>query len=339
MIYEQMKTYSIILPVRNGGEYVKQCVNSILHQSMKGFNLLILDNCSTDGTLAWLKSLKDPRISIYESTISLSIEDNWKRIVSIKKNEFVTLIGHDDILHEDYLSVMNDLIEKYPEASLYQTHFTYIDEKGKKVRSCKTMAEKETAGDFLESFLTNNIDIMGTGFMMRSIDYDFIGGIPDYPSLLFADFELWLTLTKMSFKVTSSQTCFSFRVHTSTTSKSPDKKMQDAFERFIYFLARIKEEGPELRDVILQHAVDFISVYCKGLTHRLLRTPRSERENLTVSSFTRKCKGYADLLVPGNHFYPSQVLSVRIAEMLDGNAFGRFLFLLFKKIYSRPVLK
>ena len=108
--------YSIILPVRNGGEYVKECVNSILTQSLNSFNLLILDNCSTDGTFEWIISLNDARIKIYPAAKSLSIEENWDRIKSLPKNEFITLIGHDDILDKHYLEVMDRLISKHPKA-------------------------------------------------------------------------------------------------------------------------------------------------------------------------------------------------------------------------------
>ena len=75
--------YSIILPVRNGGEYLKECVNSILSQTYTDFNLLILDNNSTDGTLEWIQSVADKRIVIFTSNESLSIEQNWARIKGI----------------------------------------------------------------------------------------------------------------------------------------------------------------------------------------------------------------------------------------------------------------
>src|SRR5579872_3781791 len=91
--------YSIILPVRNGGHYVKACVGSILAQTFVDFELLVLDNCSTDGTTEWLSTLKDPRIMIFPAEKPLTIEENWGRITRIPKKEFITLIGHDDILY------------------------------------------------------------------------------------------------------------------------------------------------------------------------------------------------------------------------------------------------
>ena len=294
--------YSIILPVRNGGEYVKECVNSILTQSLNSFNLLILDNCSTDGTFEWIISLNDARIKIYPAAKSLSIEENWDRIKSLPKNEFITLIGHDDILDKHYLEVMDRLISKHPNAALYQTHFRYIDAQGKLIRKCKPMDELQTAPEFLGFFLSNIIDTMGTGFMMRAKDYDMLGGIPSYPGLLFADFELWINFTRLAYKVTAFEECFAFRLHHSATTTSADIKMQQAFAQFIVYLEKLKKEDTQLSEVIERYSLNFISFYCKGLAHRLMRTPKNKRNGLSVASFLNQCKLYADTLVPLNNY-------------------------------------
>ncbi|QEC65952.1 glycosyltransferase [Panacibacter ginsenosidivorans] len=330
--------YSIILPVRNGGEYVKECVNSILTQELNNFNLHVLDNCSTDGTLQWIESLNDSRIFTYPSSKSLSIEDNWGRIKDIPKNEFITLIGHDDVLEKNYLSVMDELIKKHPDACLYQTHFRYIDAQSKCIKRCKPMDEVQSASEFLALFLCNIIDANGTGFMMRSKDYDTLGGIPTYPNLLFADFELWINASLIGYKATAFEECFAFRLHQSTTSTSADIKMQLAFNQFINYLEQLKSKNLLLKAVIERYGVDFISFYSKGLAHRLMRTPKNKRNGESVVSFLEQCKLYADRLVPGNSFNPVDNFSVKLATYIDSNAVTRGLFLAFKKIYSKPVL-
>src|SRR6476660_6078686 len=108
--------YSIILPVRNGGEYVKECVHSLLSQSLDNYNIIILDSGSTDGTTEWIKSLDNRKIIYYPSGKDLSIEQNWARIKDVTKNEFMTMIGYDDLLHPGYLKEMDELINKYPDA-------------------------------------------------------------------------------------------------------------------------------------------------------------------------------------------------------------------------------
>jgi glycosyltransferase involved in cell wall biosynthesis len=330
--------YSIILPVRNGGEYVRECVTSILVQELNDFNLHVLDNNSTDGTFSWIESLNDKRIILYPSSQSLSIEENWGRIKSIPKNEFVTLIGHDDVLEKDYLSVMDKLITKHPNASLYQTHFHYINAKGEVIRKCKPMDEIQNGSEFLSLFLCNTIDSNGTGFMMRSKDYDELGGIPLYPNLLFADFELWINLTMKSYKATAYNECFSFRIHQSTTSTSADLKMQNAFDKFIDYLENLKKKDSSLKVAIERYSIDFIKLYCKGLAHRLMRTAKSKRNNQSVDSLLKQCKNYADRLAPGNKFNPYDNFSVKLASYLDSNFITREMFLTFKKLYSKPIL-
>ncbi len=334
----QQARFSIILPVRNGGEYIKLCVNCILAQSLQDFNLIVLDNCSTDGTKEWIDALQDSRIKLITADRPLTIEESWERIQYIEKNEFITMIGHDDILLENYLQTMQQLIADHPDASLYQTHFTYIDSQGNNIRTCKPMAARENAADFLKQFLTSAVDIMGTGFMMRAADYDALGGIPvQYPNLLFADMELWLRLTMKGYKAVSRDYCFQYRIHQSTTKTTPDEKLQLAFEKIIYFLAELKAQHKELAEVIVQYGTGFIHHHCRSFSHRMLYTPQHLRGATTVQSFIQKCKEYAVLLVPGpgNDYQPEADKKLLLARWIDSSSLLRKLFLLVKKLLPR----
>lgn len=197
--------FTIFLPVKNGGEYLPLCVASILAQTYQDFELVILENQSTDGTAEWLQTLekKDPRIKVIPSSSPLSIEDNWKRILTVPKNKYMTIIGHDDMLEADFLAEINTLIQGDPEASLYQTHFKLIDNEGNMIRLCKPIPKYETAAEFLASRMAEIRDSFGTGYVMRSNHYEQIGGIPIISDLLYADDALWLGLMGTSLKVTS----------------------------------------------------------------------------------------------------------------------------------------
>ncbi|MEO6316429.1 MAG: glycosyltransferase family A protein [Chitinophagaceae bacterium] len=328
--------FSIILPVRNGGTYVKECVHSILAQTYPHFNLLVLDNCSTDGTTEWINSLGDPRIVVYPAEKSLNIEQNWARILDVPKNEFMTCIGHDDVLLPGYLEEINSLIRKHPGASLYQTHFNFIDAKGDKIRNCLPMAGVEFAPVFLEKLLTRGIDVNGTGFMTRSRDYVIAGGIPPFPNLIFADFALWLDLTRMGYKATSLQNCFSYRLHQSMTATTSPERFSAAFEIFIGYLRALRDRDPSLGEVINDHAAAILSYYCRSFSHKLLRTPLSQRHGLTVANWIGKCNTYAQQLGLAS-FNGSALPGVQLAGAIDSNAIARGLFLLFKKLYAKPI--
>ncbi len=322
-----MSKYSVILPVRNGGNHVIECVASVLSQTNTNFNLHILDNCSTDGTSEWLKSLTDERIIYIPAATSLTIEENWGRIKDIEKNEFITLIGHDDILLPDYLQTMEQLIAENPNASLYQTHFNYIDENGIFIKKCKPMQQKQDAALFLKNFLTNSIDIMGTGFMMRSKDYDAIGGIPvHYPNLLFADMELWLKLTNINYLIISTNSVFQYRLHLSTTKATSTEKLLQAFEKMVYFLNEFKATNKTILPVIETHSLHFVKHHCISFCHRLLKTDMKNRTKITVSYIVQKCNSLVHILSGKSNVNFNIIPSIIVAKVIDSNAFFRRIF-------------
>jgi glycosyltransferase involved in cell wall biosynthesis len=330
--------FSIILPVKNGGAYVKECVQSILDQTCKDWKLHVLDNCSTDETREWIRNLNNPQIELIPSNKPLTIEENWSRILKISKQEFCTLIGHDDLLHPHYLAEMKELIHRHPQASLYMSHFRYIDAGGAMIRKCKPMPELLQPDQFIASFLQTQMDSMGTGFMMRSSHYDAIGGIPArYPNLLFADFELWIKLASLSYAVCSPVECFSFRLHNSTTTTSSDIKMITAFYEFLEYLSGLTVRNQLMQKAIQENIVRFIRFYCKGLSHRLIRTPIRIRKQQTVADFIVNCKYWADRIDRSNTWNPEKEFPIRLALLIDRTTLFRNLFLLFRKIYRKPV--
>lgn len=329
-----MATFSVILPVRNGGEYVKECVNSILAQTLQDFNLVVLDNNSTDGTVAWLESLNDSRIIIHTSERSLSIEQNWGRIKDVPRNEFMTMIGHDDVLLPHYLEEMADLIKRFPDATLYQTHFSYIDAAGKFIRDCLPMDEKQYVHEFLASQMQRTIDSTGTGYMMRSADYDTLGGMPpNYPNLIFADFSLWIRLMARGYKATSFKNCFSYRIHNSVSATTNGMAFQTAFGEYVKELHHLQLQYPDVNKSILRYGKDFLLFWCSSLSHRLLKTPLKLR-SLKVEGLIQLYKKHAALLIPGQEFEPEKVKKIKLAELLDSNALTRNLFQWYRR--KRP---
>jgi hypothetical protein len=180
---------------------------------------------------------------------------------------------------------------------------------------------------------------MGTGYVMRAKDYDAIGGIPvKYPNLLFADFELWLNIAGKGPVAVSPSTCFAFRVHQSTTGTSQDYKLHRALELYVGFLEGLKYSDKEKEAIILQYASELLSFYCKGFCHRLLRTATEKRHGITVNTFIDQTKMLAKKLGVEKTYHPENLLSIRIAKLIDGSKILRALFLFFKKLYPKPFM-
>lgn len=271
--------FSIILPVHNGGDYIKKCVSSILAQSYANFNLLILENASADGTFQWLKSIDDPRITIFPSDRFLSFEANWSRISQIKTNEFITIIGHDDVFDPDYLEVMSELIYIHPKATLYQTHFRFIDAAGKFIRHSRPMCQTQQVHEFVAAQLTFIMDSMGTGYMMRRKDFDLVGGFGEYPNLIFGDYELWVKLTALGYMVIAPSENFSYREHDSASASTQVSEYKNSLLKYWKFLEKMAEQNKYLCEVINRYGATYLKSMCEGFIYRSLRTTGIRRNN------------------------------------------------------------
>lgn len=334
-----MAKYSIILPVRNGSNHIRECIKSILEQTVADFDLIILENCSTDDTLEIINAFNDPRISIIPSEKPLTIEENWARIPAVPKNEFITLIGHDDVLDARYLETMDLLIDRFPDASLYQTHFRYIDAKGTVLKKCKPMPGTIAPETAVALFMADKISLMGTGFLMRAAHYDQVGGIPPYPKLLFADMELFIHLTLLGYLAVAPEERFSYRLHpAATTSVSSDKAFAEGFDALVAYLESIKSFSPGVDRAVIENADQILSKYCQGISHKILKTPKSKRQTPSVSVLIKQFRVYGRRLRGDDRFDPLTYKKIRLGLFIDTHPLYHRLFLLFKKFYKKPVL-
>lgn len=316
---------------------VKLCVQSIINQLYRDFNFFVLDNSSTDGTVEWIASLGDNRVTIIPSDKSLSMTDNWSRIARLKKADYFTIIGHDDLLYKNYLSEMDKLLTSKPGFDIYQAHFGFIDGQGKQVRKCLPMQSFYKPADFMKAILNRSLDTMGTGYMIRSSVYDDFGGIPPYPNLLFADHALWISMAAEKGIAVSSEELFCFRVHQSISTTTQVPAYIKAFFMFLDFLKETRLKNDEFKEVLNETSADFIGFYCTSLTHRLLKANPKLREGVMVDDFINTCVSYSRELSDKHFFNPHRVSSLRMARLIDKSSILRSLYLLFRSAYSKPI--
>ncbi len=335
----KINNFSIIIPFKTGKQYLLDCLQSVLAQDYPHYEIIILADITsnTDDALHAIKDLKNPKITVQLSDKNLDILQNWGRIKDLHKKEYMTILGYDDILSKGFLSCINNLINTNPDASLYHTHFNYINSNSEAIKKCQSLPTQMTASDYLEYTLKESIDIMATGYVFRSKDYDAIGGIPtSYPNLIYADAQLWIELTKKSHLVIDPSIQFSFRIHSSVTKTSKDKILLDAFILFLDYLKGLKQESANFELAIQSNLTAFAESTTKAMAHRLLRTPKMNRQGLTIDKVTNEIAGKCMQMEVA--YAPFKIKSIQIARFIETTPLLNELFLLFKRIYKKPVL-
>ncbi len=334
-----MRSFSIIIPFKTGKSYLKCCIESVFSQNYKNFRIIVLTDATSnqDGSVDYLKSINQHNIEIIESSENLDILKNWDRILSVSKDEFMTILGYDDILYPNYLIEINNLINEYPDASLYHTHFNYINKEGTYLKKCKKLPKKLSSDEYLSMSLNGDISVMATGYVFRTNDYKKIGGIDiKYPNLIYADLKLWIELSEISYLVISSNTCFEFRIHSSTTKISKDKTLLMALVEFLNFLKEIRNKSDQYNEVIKSRTGLFLEETTKSISHRLLKTPVNERLGLKIIDIRNILEKKSKEL--GINYNPEKNKSFRIALIIERFSILNLLFIFFKMIYTKPII-
>ncbi|MEH2414966.1 glycosyltransferase [Nostoc sp.] len=105
--------FSIVIPTRERHLTLPYAMESVLNQSYQNFELIIMDNFSSEETYEVVHQFKDERIKYFCATERLSISENWELGLSYSTGEYVFVLGDDDALMPDGLELASGLISEY----------------------------------------------------------------------------------------------------------------------------------------------------------------------------------------------------------------------------------
>jgi glycosyltransferase involved in cell wall biosynthesis len=110
---------SVLIPTYNYAHFLDETIQSVLNQSFRDFELIIVDNHSTDNTEEVIKKyLADPRVSYHKNGKNLGLVGNWNMCLSYPKAEYIKFICADDKIHPEMLDKFYAVMELYPNVSL-----------------------------------------------------------------------------------------------------------------------------------------------------------------------------------------------------------------------------
>lgn len=125
--------YSIIVPLYNKAQYIEHTLHSIANQTYQDYELIVIDDGSTDGSYEIAESMINNRINngriIRQENSGVSVTRNHG--VSISRGDYVTFLDADDWWEPTFLEEMTNLISEFPDAGLYGTSY-YLIKNGRK---------------------------------------------------------------------------------------------------------------------------------------------------------------------------------------------------------------
>lgn len=109
---------SIITASYNYENYIKETVQSVLSQTYNDWEMIIVDDCSTDNSIDVIKSYNDDRIKLFINKKNLGLKETLKRGIKEASSDWIVFLESDDVLAPDYLAKKVEIAQKYNDINL-----------------------------------------------------------------------------------------------------------------------------------------------------------------------------------------------------------------------------
>ncbi len=235
-----MPKISIVMPVYNGEKYLKEAIDSIVNQKYQDWELILVNDCSTDNSKSIMEmyAANDKRIQVINNEINQKLPNSLNIGFDNAKGDYYTWTSDDNRYKPQALYEMISYLENNSMVDLVYCDMDYIDESGSKIG---------TVSRDIEEIYYNNC--IGACFMYRSEAAKKVG---KYAAEMFLveDYEYWLRFAK-NYNLTHLPVClYEYRQHalslTETKSEKINRQLYKLRRRELDFiLARIDDKRKE----------------------------------------------------------------------------------------------
>ncbi len=126
---------SIGVPVYNGAATIAETLRTILAQTYTDFELVVVDNASTDSTCRIVEEFSDPRLRLQVNRETVSMERNVETAIAACRAEYIAIYHADDLYEPDIVAAQVAYLDAHPGALAVLTNARFIDARGTIVRS------------------------------------------------------------------------------------------------------------------------------------------------------------------------------------------------------------
>lgn len=199
---------SVILSCHNQADYLKVAIKSVLNQTYQSFEVVVINDASTDATAAILSRIKDTRVRVITASKRLGLAQALNQAARVAKGKYLARMDADDIAAKNRLKIQVAYLEKHPTAAMCGSAVTLIDKTG------VTIGVKRYPQDYWrlkEVIMRYNPFIHPTVMLSKKI-FDDVGGYnPDLNGA--EDYDLWLRLLAKYEAVNLSKKLLFYRVN------------------------------------------------------------------------------------------------------------------------------
>jgi glycosyltransferase involved in cell wall biosynthesis len=241
---------TVLMAVHNDEKYLRFSIESVLSQSFRAFEFLIINDASTDSIRDIICSFDDERIHLIDNQENLGLTASLNKGLSIAQGKYIARIDSDDLFYPTKLAEQYDLMENDPNVVLCGTLYEQIDSEGNVLRKIDlplTAEENYYYLLFKNGFIHSSV-------MFRRMIVRSLGGYNEVYKQA-QDHELWFRISRNLKVLNLDKVLVQFRVHSESIScKKYDIQLNFSLRVIKKYLEVVGKTVPHIEILkILQH--------------------------------------------------------------------------------------
>jgi len=267
---------SVVVPVHNGAQWIRQTLDSLFAQTYRHFEIILVDDASSDNLSEVLASFHEPRLQVVHLNTNVGVSAARNLGIEIAKGTYIAFCDADDLCQPQRFKQQLDFLGQHTEIGLCGSAFICFD-----TQEHETISNPVSDTEIRKSLLQGNCfglsTVMGRANVFKTNRFDEALSVAE-------DYDLWTRLVVAGVPLANlPESLIHYRWHPQQASRSKSKKLDQATRKIRSFysasllgdpklLARMHTGSLDLYD--LDAAAESIATYTfqnKGFEHKDFR--------------------------------------------------------------------
>lgn len=208
---------SVIMPVYNSADFIKEAIESILNQTFSDFEMIVIDDCSTDNSAEIICSIQDERLVFLKNDVNLGVAKTLNRGIEVAKGKYIARMDADDVSLPDRFDKQVSFFEAHPDYILCGGFAVTYDGESQFVYP--------SVDNYLRPLLLfQNVfvhpNVMFRADALKKLKYDEGFNFCE-------DYDLWFRCSRMGKIMVLPHILLRYRVHAGSVTFQKQKRMND----------------------------------------------------------------------------------------------------------------
>ncbi len=256
---------TVVIPTYNRADFILESVNSVLSQSFQDFEILIVDDGSTDDTLQIIQGLNNPRIRVLPQVhqgVSAALERGWQEA----RGKYIGRVDSDDVWLPTLLETLVPIMERDANVGVAYARAQGMDETGRPLAQLVGAPER-FPGETLKSLLYGDF-VTPMAVVIRRTAIQQAGGY-DESLIGNEDWDLWIRIARKDSIAYVPEIRARYRFHTHNLTRTSSDRMTRLMQDRIRVLDKFFAEPSHSEDLLAIRPVAYRNVYLDWMIRAL----------------------------------------------------------------------